>query len=90
MATNVWLGIDADNAVHALQEALAKLDDAGGEMNLDFSSVRRIDAGALGALEKLAGAADAKAVKIVLGGVNVEVYKVLKLMKLAPRFSFLA
>jgi len=27
---------------------------------------------------------------VVLGGVNVRVYKTLKLMKLAPRFSFLS
>jgi hypothetical protein len=38
----------------------------------------------------LAGKADGKSVKVVLGGVNVSVYKTLKLMKLAPRFSFLS
>ena len=32
--------------------------------------------------------ADAKTVKVVLRGVNVDVYKVLKLVKLTPRFSF--
>ena len=34
--------------------------------------------------------ADEKGVKVVLRGVNVDVYKVLKLVKLASRFSFLA
>jgi anti-anti-sigma regulatory factor len=52
--------------------------------------VRRIDAAALGALQKLAALADQKAVKVVLSGVNVDIYKVLKLMRLEPRFSFLA
>ena len=56
----------------------------------DPNAVRRIDPGALRAMEKLAGVADDKAVKVVLRGVNVDVYKVLKLVKLTSRFSFLA
>ena len=84
----VWHKVDGENVVAALQEAGEKLNGAEGEVLLDFSSVRRIDAGALREMEKLAATADGKAVKIVLCGVNVGIYKVLKLMKLAPRFSF--
>ena len=51
-----------------------------GEVTLDFSSVRRIDPGALRAMEELARMADEKDVKVVLRGVNVDVYKVLKLV----------
>ena len=40
-------------------------------------------------MEQLASLADDKAVKIGLRGVNVDIYKVLKLVKLAPRFCFL-
>jgi anti-anti-sigma regulatory factor len=72
-----------------LQEAVAKLDNTGGEFVLDFCDVHRIDTSGIGAIEKLAGIADAKSVKIVLHGVNVDVYRVLKLVKLTPRFSFL-
>lgn len=57
-------------------------------MVFDFASVRRIDSGAVRALEDFAGVADEKAVKIVLCGVNVDVYKVLKLIKLRGRISF--
>jgi anti-anti-sigma regulatory factor len=85
----VWLKIDGENVAETLQEACEKLDSADGEVVLDFSSVRRIDPSALTAMEKLADAADDKDVKVVLRGVNVEVYKVLKLMKVASRFSFL-
>jgi anti-anti-sigma regulatory factor len=89
MAMNaVWLNIDGERVVHALQEAREKLDSAEGEIVLDFSSVRRVDANALRAMETLAGAADEKTVRVVLRGVNVDVYKVLKLMKLARRFAF--
>ena len=58
-------------------------------MCLDFSSVRRIDPSALREMEELASIADDKAIKVVLRGVNIDIYRVLKLMRLAPRFSFL-
>lgn len=89
MPTNaVLIRIDRENVVQALQEALEKVAGAEGEVALDFSSVQRVDSKALGALEQLACAAESKGVKPELQGVNVEVYKVLKLLKLAPRFSF--
>ena len=84
----MWLSIDGGRAAVALREALEKLDGAGGEVVLDFTSVRRVDPDALGVMEKIAGAAGDKAVKVVLHGVNVGIYKTLKLSKLAPRFSF--
>jgi len=71
-----------------LQEALEKLDGAAGEVVLDFSSVRRVDPAALRMMEKLAAAAGEKAVKVVLRGVNIDIYKALTLVKLTPRFSF--
>jgi anti-anti-sigma regulatory factor len=86
----VWLKIDEENVVHALQEAAEKSDSVEGEVALDFSSVRRIDSSAIRALEEFAGLADDKGVKAVLRGVNVSVYKVLKLVKLTSRFSFVS
>ena len=84
----VFLNIDEERIVPALQEAGGNLDCAQGEAVLDFSSVRRIDSSGLRALEEFARIADEKAVKVVLRGVNVDVYKVLKLVKLTQRFSF--
>jgi len=84
----VWLKIDEASVVQALQEAGEKLDGVEGEVALDFSSVRRIDPSALRAMEEFAGIAADKSVKVVLRGVNIGVYKVLKLVKLAWRFSF--
>ena len=80
--------IDGERMVDALQETGNWLDSANSEAVLDFSSVRRIDPSALRALEELAGIADEKAVTLELRGVSVNVYKVLKLAKLAPRFLF--
>ena len=82
--------IDGESVVSALQEARAKLDGAEGELVLDFSGVHRIDPSALRAMEELARTAHEKAVKVVLRGVNVEIYKVLKLVSLTSRFAFLA
>ena len=86
----VWLKIDEERVVQALQEAGQKLDSVEGEVALDFSSVQRIDAIALSAMAEFADIADSKGVKVVLRGVNVGVYKVLKLVNLGPRFSFVA
>jgi anti-anti-sigma regulatory factor len=82
--------IDEEHLVAALQEAGKKLDSAQGEVGLDFSSVRRINPSAIRAMEGFVAAADDKNVKVALSGVNVDVYKVLKLVKLASRFSFVA
>jgi len=90
MAKNdVWLKINGEGVVQTLQRALEQLEKAEGEVHLDFSSVLRVDPSALRAMESLAGAVNGDT-KVVLRGVSVDVYKVLKLMKLAPRFSFLA
>lgn len=89
-ASAVSLHMDPDHLVQSLQEAIAQLDHAGGEVVLDFSSVQRIDPSALEAMENLAGMAEGKARRLVLQDVNVAVYKVLKLAKLASRFSFRA
>ena len=84
----VFLNIDEQRVALALKEAGEKLDSAEGEAFLDFSSVRRIDSSALRAMEEFSRIADEKAIKVVLRGVNVDVYKVLKLVKLTQRFSF--
>jgi anti-anti-sigma regulatory factor len=83
-----WVRIDAERVIEGLQDAREMLDTANGELVLDFSSVRRIDPGAVRALQALAATADEKTVKVVLRGVNIEIYKVLKLVKLTRRFSF--
>ena len=89
MAMNaVFLNIEETRVVSALREAGEKLDGTEGEVVLDFSSVRRIDSNALPAIEELARIADKKSVKVALRGVNIDVYKVLKLVKLSRRFSF--
>jgi len=84
----VYLEIDADRVTAALQDAEEKLDSAESEMVVEFSSVRRVDAAVLQALVRLATGAEAKGVKILLRGVNTDVYKALKLVELASRFSF--
>jgi anti-anti-sigma regulatory factor len=86
----VWLKVDEGCLIQALQEAGEELDSAGGEVLLDFSSMRRINTGALRAMEEFVDMAYDKGVKVALRGVNVDVYRVFKLMKLASRFSFVS
>lgn len=89
MATKA-VAIDSQQVTQLLQQARKQVDAGEAEVIVDFSPVRRLDAQALNALEELAGLAQQKSLKLVLRGVNVDVYKVLKLMKLAPRFQFLS
>jgi anti-anti-sigma regulatory factor len=86
----VMFKIDGEGLASALRLASEKLEAANGQLVLDFSSVRRVDPAGLSAMEELAGVADGRGVKLALCGVNIDVYKVLKLAKLASRFSFLS
>jgi anti-anti-sigma regulatory factor len=81
--------IDPERLVQTLEAAHERLDGADRELVLDFSSVRRLDTHALTALAKLADAAGRDRARVACRGVSVEVYKVLKLVKLASRFTFL-
>lgn len=86
--TEMVRSIEEERVVATLREVADGLDGSAGETVLDFSSVRRIDSRVVQALETLARVADDKGVKVVLRGVNVDVYKVLKLVKLTRTFSF--
>jgi len=86
----VWQKIDEERIVQTLQEAGKTLGSAGGDLFLDCSSMRRIDSSVLRVLEECVGIAEGKGVKVVLRGVNVDVYRVVKLVKLASRFSFVS
>jgi ABC-type transporter Mla MlaB component len=86
----VFLKIDEGRLVSGLQEAVCSLDSAAGDVVLDLSTVQRIDSGGLRALEDLIRAADQKALVVTLRGLNIDVYKVLKLLKLTQRLSFLS
>jgi anti-anti-sigma regulatory factor len=90
MTTNAqWIKVDSEHVVHTLQQdAVEKVNAAEGEVVLDFSGVPRIDSSVVRALEELAGLADDRSVKVVLRAVNMDIYKVLKLLKLTQRFSF--
>jgi len=83
-----WLKIDEERVAQELQEAAEKLDSVEDGVVLDFSSVRRIEPSVLRAMEEFAGKADNKGVKVLLRGVNVDVYRVLTLVRLTSRFSF--
>ena len=86
--TVVLLKIDEERIVQALQETADKLDSVEDEVVLDFTSVRRIGSRALRGMEDFASMAENKGVRVVLCGVSVDVYKVLKLVNVSSRFSF--
>ena len=79
--------VDGELVAQAIADAGEKLHGTEDEIVLDFSAVRRIDPAALRSLEDLAAAAEEKPVKMILRGVNVDIYKVLKLARLTARFT---
>lgn len=80
--------IDAHRVTETLEKATEVLDSAPHELALDFSTVNRIDSRGLRTLEQLVQKAEEKKVKVTLRGVNVDLYKTFKLIKLASRVSF--
>ncbi len=87
MTTNpVWIRVDPDDVARTLDQVVP----AAGEVVLDFAAVCRIDSAATRALEELADRADKASAKVVLRAVNVDIYKVLKLLRLTARFTYLS
>jgi len=83
-----WRKVSGDGVAQSLHEALEKLNSAEGEVLLDFSEVRRINPSGLHAMEEFANEVDKKTLRVSLRGVNVDVYKVLKLARLTGRYLF--
>lgn len=89
MPTNpVWPIADSDSVARAFEDAAGSLDSVDGEVTFELSAVPRVDARGLRAMETLAKAAQERKVKVALHGVNVGVYKALKLMGLTRSFQF--
>ena len=71
-----------------IEDAVQKINGGEQEVMLDFSDVARIDGNVVRTLEELAGLAEKRSVKVVLRSVNVDIYRVLKELKLTERFTF--
>ena len=81
------VGVDEHRLEEYVRETGLRLV-AGAEIELDFSCVRRIGPRAVQELEMLAHAAEEEACIIVLRGVNIDLYKALRLLDLTRRFAF--
>ncbi len=86
----VSLKLNGSDLIGALQAAGEKLEEMEGDLILDFSSVRRVTPAAVSAMSDFVDAADERSVNVVLRGVNVDVYRVLKLARLEQRFSLVS
>jgi len=88
MGTAAVLAIEEASLISLLERAKKNLPDERGELVLDFSAVHRIDAAGLRALEEFARFSHKKEIQIILRGVQVDLYKALKLIGLTDQFSF--
>ena len=82
-----WPDVE-EHAEPLIRGALERVEATKQDVVLDFSGVRRLGPEGLRALEQLAAKAHERSVKVELQGVDVEVYKVLKLMALAGQFTY--
>jgi len=85
---SVLVEMEKTQLAAALRRTIEMLNGGDSEAMLDFSPVDHVDASELKSLERLAQIAGEKSVRITLRGVNVAVYKALKLANLTERFSF--
>lgn len=79
--------LDQEGLAVTLQQCSDKLSGSEDDVILDFSSVQRVDPAMLTAMTDFADTAEDKSVNVVLSGVSVDVYRVLKLARLTQRFS---
>jgi anti-anti-sigma factor len=90
METNtLCLKIDGNNVKADLLEAEESLEGRQ-ELALDLSGVGRIDSAGLEGLQSFAHRAEDRKIKVALLGVNVNVYKTLKVARLTRCFSFVS
>jgi anti-anti-sigma regulatory factor len=84
----VRVKVDDANIATTIDKVSEKLNASEGEVLIDCNALMRLDGGALRALEDLARLAREKETKVVLRGMNVELYRVLKLTRLTSTFVF--
>jgi anti-anti-sigma factor len=87
MKSDAVLVIDQRNMVATLDNAAKKMESES-QIALDVSGVARVDSPGLRALQDLVHKAGEKNVKVVLRGMNINVYKTLQLAHLTRSFSF--
>jgi len=81
--------IDGEHVAQQLNDIREKLATEGPEVLLDFFLAQALDPTDLRALEELAASAEGESTKIVIRGINIEMYKVLKLAGLSEKFEFI-
>jgi anti-anti-sigma regulatory factor len=91
MATVAILVSLEDGALAAeLEKAIATLENGEREVVLDFSSVHRLSAGEVHAIDGFTRTAEDKGVKVRVRGLGVDLYRALKLARLSSRLSLVA
>ncbi|HTZ84784.1 MAG TPA: STAS domain-containing protein [Candidatus Acidoferrales bacterium] len=88
MGTVAEFAVEENSLISLLEKAKQEPNNTRTDLVLDCSTVHRIDAADLRALEDFAQFATEKELNVILRGVRVDLYKVLKLIGLTNYFSF--
>ena len=81
--------IDGEHVAQQLNDIREKLATEGPEVLLDFFLAQALDPADIRALDELATSASAESTKLFVRGINIEMYKVLKLAGLTEKFEFI-
>jgi anti-anti-sigma regulatory factor len=84
----VFLKIDEQSLVASLEKLAEQMDVDKLELALDFSAVHRVDSRGSRAIAEFARKTEENNIKVVLRGINIDLYKTMKLMRLTRHFSF--
>jgi anti-anti-sigma regulatory factor len=91
MATLAILVSLEDGALAAeLEEASSRLENGEREVVLDFSSVHRLSAAEVHAIDEFTRAAEEKGIKVMERALGVDLYRALKLARQSSRLSLVA
>jgi len=80
--------LNSENTAQALTWVREQLNAGEGDLLLDFSRVLHMTSESLQTLEEIADLLNGAGQRVVLRGVSVNIYKVLKLVNLSQRFRF--
>ena len=86
--SSILLEMDKTQLGTVLERAIGMLGGSDSELTLDFTSVDRVGPDDLKLLEKVGTVAAGKSARVVLRGINVRIYKALKIANLTERFGF--
>lgn len=86
----VLVKLEEGTLAATLEEASGRLEDGEREVVVDFSSIDRLSAVEMHAIDEFTRTAEEKGLKVIVRGLGVDLYRALKLARLSSRLALVA